>query len=99
MKVTSSGIVNGVIDPKYGMYAKDLYKGVCLTSLPLKFEDAPEGTKSYAIFMEDRDAAPMNGFSWIHWLVANIQTNELKENASREPHDFVQGVNTKVRCV
>lgn len=34
------------------------------------------------------------GFSWIHWLAANITRHELKENESQTAPDFVQGCNS-----
>ena len=47
----------------------------------LSWENAPEGTKSYAITMYDADAP--TGSGWWHWLIFNIPSNtkELKANA------------------
>lgn len=64
-------------------------------SIPLKFEDVPEGTKSFAVVLEDKDAYPVSGgFAWIHWLAADIQKTEIVENESQTAADFVQGVNS-----
>lgn len=96
MKVTSSGIIDGAIQAKYGKHGKQFNaNGMPNYSLPLLIENAPEGTKSYAIVLEDKDAFPVSGgFSWIHWTVANLTRNELKENESISAKDFVQGANS-----
>lgn len=95
MKVTSGGIVGGVIDDRFGCRGEANEKGVPSCSLPLKFEEAPKGTVSYALMIEDKDAFSVSGgFAWIHWMAANITTDELSEDASRRAHDFVQGVNS-----
>ncbi|OAT89118.1 phosphatidylethanolamine-binding protein [Candidatus Arthromitus sp. SFB-turkey] len=96
MTVTSSGIVNGVIEDKYGKRGTQFTEnGMPNYSLPLKIENAPEGTKTFAIFLEDKDAIPVAGFSWIHWVVANIETNDIPENASLlQKNEFVQGRNS-----
>lgn len=96
MIVTSSGIIDGVIDDKYGKRGTQFNEnGVPSRSLSLKFENAPKDTVSYALVLEDKDAYPVTGgFSWIHWMAANITRNELLENESRSARDFVQGVNS-----
>lgn len=95
MKVTSKGIIDGVIQDKYGKRGTVDKFGIPTYSLPIKIENAPVGTKSYALFLEDRDAIPVSGgFAWIHWSAANIMTNELLENASRDNANFVQGLNS-----
>ena len=96
MIVTSTAIENGIIDKKYGKYGEQFNdNGMPTYSLPLKIENAPEGTTSYALVLEDKDAYPVSGgFSWIHWTAANITRTEIKENESQTANDFVQGVNS-----
>lgn len=95
MKVTSKGIVNGVIEDKYGQRGPCNALGMPTYSLPLSITDAPEGTKSFAVMLEDKDAFPVSGgFAWIHWVAANITKTELLENESQTAADFVQGVNS-----
>ncbi len=96
MKVTSTGIKNGIIDDKYGKYGSSFNaNGMPTYSLPLKISDYPTNTKTFAIVIEDKDAFPIsNGFSWIHWTVANLTKDELKENESVNAIDFIQGVNS-----
>ncbi len=94
MIVTSNGILNGVIEDKYGKHGNSFNAhGMPTYSLPLKFENYPSETKSFAVVLEDKDAFPVSGgFSWIHWTVANLTKNELLENESQNATDFVQGV-------
>ncbi|MGL5255130.1 MAG: YbhB/YbcL family Raf kinase inhibitor-like protein [Brevinema sp.] len=96
MVVTSTGIVNGVIDNKYGKKGSDFNShGMPTYSLPLKIENAPKGTVSYALVLDDPDAFPVSGgFVWIHWVAANITRTEIMENESQTATDFVQGVNS-----
>ena len=106
MKITSSAIVDGVIRDKYGKRGQAFKNKVGeikqefdhgympINSIPIKIEAAPENTVSYCIFIEDRDAIPVCGFSWIHWAVANLTKNEIKENESIAAMDFIQGVNS-----
>lgn len=98
MKVISSGIVNGVIADKYGKHGTQHNgNGVPSCSLPLEILEAPEGTQSFALFLEDKDACPVcGGFSWVHWVAANITHTSLEENASQTATDFVQGLNSWV---
>lgn len=96
MIVTSSGIINGNIDPKYGKHGTQFNEnGVPSYSLPFKIEHAPENTASFALVLEDKDAFPISGgFSWIHWTAANITQSEIKENESQTTANFVQGLNS-----
>lgn len=96
MIVTSTGIVNGMIQDQFGGRGVQFNEnGVPTYSLPLKIENAPEGTHSFALILEDKDAYPVTGgFTWIHWLAANITRHELKENESQTAKDFVQGCNS-----
>lgn len=96
MNVTSSGIMNGTIEPQYGKRGTHFNENNIPTySLPFKVENAPEETISLAIVLEDKDAYPVTGgFSWIHWLAANITRFDIKENESQTATDFIQGRNS-----
>ncbi|MGL4357834.1 YbhB/YbcL family Raf kinase inhibitor-like protein [Cetobacterium sp.] len=91
----SSGIENGFIKEKHGKFGTQNINGMPSLSIPLKWKNPPKNTKSFALVMQDLDAIPVTGFSWIHW-VAIIPGNysELKENASLEDKNIVQGVNS-----
>ena len=82
MNVTSSGIINGLIQPQYGRHGTQFNEnGIPTFSLPFIVENAPQETVSLAIVLEDKDAYPVTGgFAWIHWLAANITRFEIKEN-------------------
>lgn len=96
MIVTSKGIVNGIIQERFGKRGTQFNdNGIPTYSLPIQIEQAPKNTASYAIVLEDKDAYPITGgFSWIHWLAANITREELLENESQTARDFIQGVNS-----
>ncbi len=96
MKVTSNAIKNGIIDDKFGKRGTQFNEhGMPNYSMPLSITDAPKGTVSFAIVLEDKDAYPVTkGFSWIHWLVANLLRSELQENESISATDFIQGCNS-----
>lgn len=95
MKVSSNGIVNGFIEDRFGAKGEQFAEnGMPNYSLPLEITDAPSATESYVIIMEDRDAVPVSGFSFIHWLVANVKHSTLEENESVLNKELVQGVNS-----
>lgn len=95
MIVTSTGIINGFISKKYGGYGTQFNENnIPSYSLPFKIENAPENTFSFAFVLEDKDAYPVVGFTWIHWLGANLKKSEMKENESQTATDFIQGANS-----
>ena len=59
----------------------------------LHWQDAPEGTKSFAMIFDDPDA-PMG--TWDHWLLFNIPANvtELAEDISQLPPGTKEGMNS-----
>ncbi|SCZ79662.1 YbhB/YbcL family Raf kinase inhibitor-like protein [Acidaminobacter hydrogenoformans] len=92
MKISSTGIVNGKIEDRFGKRGNEFFEGKIATrSLPFKIEAAPVGTRSFAFVLEDKDAVPVCGYSWIHWVGANLTRGEVAENESRMATDFVQG--------
>lgn len=96
MVVTSTGIINGIIQNQYGGHGNHFNEnGIPTFSLPIKIKDAPKDTVSFAIVLEDKDSYPVTGgFVWIHWLVANLTRNELLDNESQTANDFIQGSNS-----
>jgi Raf kinase inhibitor-like YbhB/YbcL family protein len=82
----------GKIPSKYTCEGSD-------ASPPLSFGGAPQGTKSFALILDDPDApdpkAPKR--VWVHWVVYNLpaDTTELAENASATglPKGAINGVN------
>lgn len=97
MTVTSSGLKDGIWDDKFGFRGTQFNENdIPNYSIPVKIENAPEKTESYALVLEDKDAYEVtNGIIWIHWIAANITSTTIKENASvKEADQFVQGVNS-----
>ncbi len=90
--VTSATIKNGGT-----LTNKHVFNGFGCTgenvSPALKWENAPAGTKSFAVTVYDPDAP--TGSGWWHWTVVNIPATvtELKEGASPKtlPKGAVEG--------
>ena len=47
-------------------------------STPLTWNGAPDETKSFALIMDDPDARPVVGYTWIHWVAYNIPATVTK---------------------
>lgn len=95
MIVKSAGIVDGIIQDRFGKRGTQFSKsGMATYSLPVEIEDAPEGTVSFSLFLEDKDSVPVCGFAWIHWTVAGLVRTKIEENESIHAKDFVQGTNS-----
>lgn len=94
MKVFCDGIVDGVIQDRYGSKGTTFEYGMPSLSLPVCIEDAPEGTKSFAVVFDDYDAVPVSGFCWIHWILCNLKDTEIPEGASGNSDAFVEGCNS-----
>jgi Raf kinase inhibitor-like YbhB/YbcL family protein len=78
MKLMSSAFKNGGVLPTlYTCDGKNI-------NPPLEWTDAPAGTKSFMLIMEDPDAPATKPNPWVHWIVFNIppSANEIKENLS-----------------
>ena len=89
IKFTSSAFEeSGMIPSKYTCDGQDI-------SVPLKFEDVPDGTVSMALISDDPDA-PMG--TWVHWVIFNLplDTTELSEDVPSQeilPNGAKQGKN------
>ena len=82
MKVTSTGIANGYWEDRFGKFGTELSaEGTPLRSIPFKIEDAPEGTVSFAVVLDDVDAIPslIQGCTSFH----SVASDESIEEASR----------------
>ena len=94
MKVSSEGIVNGEILDRFGKRGREKKFGMPTLSLPIKIEEVPKNTKSFALIFDDPDSVNVCGFVWIHWLACNFNKTTLKEGDSLNTFDLVQGMNS-----
>lgn len=87
--VSSSGIVNGVIQDAYGARGAQKTNGIPGRSFALSLSNIPEKTACLALSVIDPD-----GGNWVHWLAVNLPADDLAENASIDLADqIVQGKN------
>lgn len=93
MQLHSQGIQSGIIDDRFGKRGRFFVHDMPACSLPLLISEAPAHTRCFALVCEDKDAIPVCGHSWIHWLVANLTQTFLPEDAARSG-TLVQGQNS-----
>lgn len=62
-------------------------------SLPLHWQNVPDGTKSFALTMVD--PVPRAGMGFVHWVAYDVPSNwsGLKEGEANNPKGFVDGKN------
>jgi Raf kinase inhibitor-like YbhB/YbcL family protein len=83
---------NGAIPKRYTCEDADV-------SPPLNWSDAPPGTKSFALIVDDPDAPDPRApkMTWVHWVIENIpaDTLSLPEGAAQRglPAGAVHGLN------
>lgn len=90
---------NGFLPDKYGKYAPaaDRKYDHAVCSFPITIEEVPEGTQTLALTFIDYDSTPVCGFTWIHWLMCEIDPNigVIPEDASQNPQpEWRQGFNS-----
>ena len=91
----SDSIINGYIKDEFGKHGDLWIDEMPSKSLELSWENVPEGTQNFLIVMQDYDAIPVAGFSWIHWVVVVPKSyKELEEGASRKDKNIIQGINS-----
>ncbi len=76
MELKSSAFAEGVEIPrKYTCDADDV-------SPPLRWENAPAGTRAFALIVDDPDAP---AGTWVHWVMYDLpaQTKELAEGVAK----------------
>ena len=94
MKVSSSAIVDGRIQDRYGVKGDVFVNGMPGLSMPFEISDAPEGTESFAVIFDDYDAVPVCGFCWVHWTISDLRKTSVKEDESHNGPDFTEGCNS-----
>ena len=96
MKLTSKAVVDGYLDPEYGINTTDesqIKYGIPQRSLPLEWDEVPEATESFAIVCMDYDNVEDEGVPWVHWLVSDIDKDVrgLADNQA-EDENLIQGM-------
>ena len=79
---------------KHDRYIPEEY--TCISrdiSPPLQWHDAPSGTQSFVLIMDDPDAP---SGTWDHWLLYNIPAHidNLTENMTQLPEGTLEGKNS-----
>ena len=87
MSVSSSSFTNGMIDKVHAcnkMGGKNQSPPVSITGLP-------DGSSHIAIIMDDPDAKPVAGKTWVHWNVFNIEAegDSYSIGAAKKPEGLV----------
>lgn len=84
MNLTSKAFrEKGAIPEKYTCDGENI-------SPPLRWEGAPEGTKSFVLIVDDPDAPRK---TWVHWILYNISATDHECAEGRVPSGAIQGVN------
>ena len=87
MSVNSSSFVNDMIAKVHAcnkMGGKNQSPPVSITGLP-------DGSSHIAIIMDDPDAKPVAGKTWVHWNVFNIEVegNNYSIDAAKKPEGLI----------
>lgn len=74
---------DGYLPDKYSKYSSVKQAGQPIISFPIKITRLPHTATKLAISLIDYDAVPFTGFPFIHWLIANLPAENVKEDISR----------------
>ncbi len=94
MFIKTNAIQDGVFADKYGKKGAQFKGSMPSYSVGFKMEEIPRGTISFAFILDDPDSVPVCGFTWTHWLVANLCKEEVLDNESIHATTFIQGKNS-----
>lgn len=94
----SSPFKDNVLPDTYAKGASVQVRGNAVISFPFMIEDAPKGTKTFAWTFVDYDSIPVCGFTYIHWVVANVPSDmtTISEDFSRLDAKHTHGKNSLV---
>lgn len=93
MKISVPLSKDGYLPDKYSKYSEVKKAGQPVVSFPITIQDMPADTDCLAISLIDYDAVPFTGFPFIHWLIANVPAQDVKEDLSRN-FEGPQGMNS-----
>ena len=95
MQINTGAIINGEFADRFGKRGSQFSpNGMPTYSIPFDISDAPAGTQSYAVVLDDKDAVTAAGFVWIHWLIADLTATSVPENDSIAAQGYTQGANS-----
>lgn len=94
MRIECPAIKDGWFGDEYGAKGTVFVNGMPGLSPGFSIKDAPEGTRSFAVIMDDYDAISAGGFDWIHWLICDLKSTDVSEGASHNNPDFTEGSNS-----
>ena len=94
MFIHTDAIKDGFFIDKYGKRGSQFKASMPSYSFGFSIEEIPSGTVSFAFIFDDPDSVPVCGFTWIHWLGANLCQSNLPENESIHATTFIQGKNS-----
>jgi Raf kinase inhibitor-like YbhB/YbcL family protein len=88
----------GTLEIKYASFSYGDSSG---RNPQMKWSNPPEGTKSYALIMDDPDAQKVVGETYVHWnvFVTDASVTEIKEGVSYDgtmPEKTYQGRTTSI---
>lgn len=94
-KLESDSLENGYLKDEFGKNGNEWIDDMPSKSLHLRWENTPVGTECFLVVMQDYDAIPVAGFSWIHWVaIVPKEYTELVAGASRTDKNIIQGLNS-----
>ena len=94
MRIECPAIRDGWFGDEYGGKSGNFVNGMPALSPGFSIVDAPEGTKSFAVILDDYDACSAAGFLWVHWLISDLRETEVEEGASHNDPGFTEGANS-----
>lgn len=88
---------NGFLPDEYTLHCNDEDKknGMPIKSFPIEIFDVPKKAQSLSLILLDDDSIPVCGFTYIHWVMANIDptTSLIPEDQSQKA--IIQATNGK----
>lgn len=87
---------NNMLSDLYSKHSSRLEHGFATTSFPFEVKELPDNTRSLAFVLADKDAIPVCGFEYIHWVVANVPAKQsvIPEDFARKSSGHLKGSNS-----
>ena len=87
---------HGYLPDQFGKYASVKLNGLPVESFPFTISELAPEAKYLAWSFVDFDSTPVCGFTWIHWLVADVPaTQQIPADFSRQ-YQGPQGYNSNI---